>query len=178
MIKSSCGGMASCGDCVVKIVSGEQFASSPTFAELKLLGNVFHITKERLSCQVKCQGDVTLDLSAHQEQKIGSKNFSHSLKQQSKTILKKKNERVHEKKKLEEKKNLKADNEEIGGSSCQDPNWFRHWEKNSSSRNDLKKGGQRRPRPFSFSKEDLKYTERGPWKKKSSSHSSSDDEKF
>lgn len=64
-VKSSCGGHATCTDCIVKIVSGEDHLSAPPFEELKLLGNVFHITKERLACQTKISGDVCIDLSAH-----------------------------------------------------------------------------------------------------------------
>lgn len=53
-IKSSCGGHATCSDCVVKICSGDQNLSSVNFDEKKLLGNVYFITKERLACQVRC----------------------------------------------------------------------------------------------------------------------------
>ncbi len=52
-IRSSCGGYASCSDCIVKILSNSETINSVTFDEKKLLGNVFHITKERLACQVK-----------------------------------------------------------------------------------------------------------------------------
>ena len=66
-IKSSCGGHATCSDCVVKVITGETNVLPPEFAEIKLLGNVFHITGERLSCQAKVCGDVTIDISAHKE---------------------------------------------------------------------------------------------------------------
>ena len=52
-IRSSCGGFASCGNCVVLMKSESKNLNEPNFEEKKLLGNVFHITKERLSCQVK-----------------------------------------------------------------------------------------------------------------------------
>jgi ferredoxin len=65
-IKSTCGGCASCGQCVVKIVKGEENLQEAGFEELQLMGNVFHITKERLSCQTYANGDITLDISAHQ----------------------------------------------------------------------------------------------------------------
>ena len=51
-IRSSCGGFASCGDCVVKMKVEHECLNLPNFEEKKLLGNVYHITKERLSCQV------------------------------------------------------------------------------------------------------------------------------
>ena len=81
-IKSSCGGHASCTDCIIKIVSGEDYITPPPFEELKLLGNVFHITKERLACQTCLTGDVTIDIGKHDlatdEAKLKNKtsNFS------------------------------------------------------------------------------------------------------
>lgn len=65
-INSTCGGCASCGRCVVKVIAGEAF-NEPPFEERQLLGNVFHITHERLSCQTYVYGDVTIDISDHIE---------------------------------------------------------------------------------------------------------------
>tara|TARA_B100000886_G_C20292646_1_gene436132 strand:- start:117 stop:434 length:318 start_codon:yes stop_codon:yes gene_type:complete len=53
-IRSSCGGHATCGDCVVKVKSGDKLLSAVNFEEKKLLGNVYYITKERLACQLGC----------------------------------------------------------------------------------------------------------------------------
>lgn len=64
-LKSSCGGYANCTDCVVKVKAGSDQMEEPTFAEKKLLGNVFHITKERLACQVFLSGDVEVDITNH-----------------------------------------------------------------------------------------------------------------
>lgn len=64
-IKSTCGGCASCGLCVVVVKNGEENTSEFNFEEKQLLGNVFHITKERLSCQVQLLGDVSIDISQH-----------------------------------------------------------------------------------------------------------------
>ena len=50
-IPSTCGGVGSCGLCKVKITSGAEFLGEPTELEVGKLGNVFFITKERLSCQ-------------------------------------------------------------------------------------------------------------------------------
>ena len=66
-VKSTCGGVASCGLCVAVIKSGEDFLNEFTFEERQLLGNVFHITKERLSCQTIVSGDIEIDLSAHKQ---------------------------------------------------------------------------------------------------------------
>ena len=83
-IKSSCGGHATCSDCIIKVVSGEDYVTPPPFAELKLLGNVFHITKERLACQTCLVGDVTIDISKHDkasdEAKLNNKAKSFAKK--------------------------------------------------------------------------------------------------
>lgn len=63
-LNSSCGGFGTCGDCVVKISKGEEHCSPPTYQEIKLLGNVFHLTHERLSCQLKINAEVEIDISA------------------------------------------------------------------------------------------------------------------
>ena len=66
-IKSTCAGCASCGQCTVVITTGEENLNEPSFEEKQLIGNVFHITKERLSCQTKITGAVTVDISAHSD---------------------------------------------------------------------------------------------------------------
>jgi ferredoxin len=73
-IFSSCGGVASCGECVVKIVQGTENLSSIGFAEAKLLGNVYHITKERLACQLNINGPVTIDRSAHTQERLSAQS--------------------------------------------------------------------------------------------------------
>lgn len=77
-VKSSCGGHATCGDCVVKIMLGQDNLNPPSFDELKLLGNVFHITKERLACQTCVTGDVKLDMTAHDPKAVSEKLRSKS----------------------------------------------------------------------------------------------------
>ena len=64
-IKSSCGGCASCGDCKVVVTAGDENLNEPSFEEKQLIGNVFHITKERLACQTNITGPVTIDITAH-----------------------------------------------------------------------------------------------------------------
>ncbi len=68
-IKSPCGGCASCGQCTIVVIAGEENLNEFSFEEKQLLGNVFHITKERLSCQTIVSGDVKIDISAHSETK-------------------------------------------------------------------------------------------------------------
>jgi len=48
-LRSICGGYA-------------QFISEIKFLEKGLLGNVFHITKERLSCQLYIKGDIIIEI--------------------------------------------------------------------------------------------------------------------
>ncbi len=77
-IKSTCGGVASCRTCIIKVIDGEKHATEMTFEEQQLLGNVFHITRERLSCQLQCTGDMTIDISEHGNAKLqdmGSKTL-------------------------------------------------------------------------------------------------------
>jgi ferredoxin len=99
-INSSCGGCASCSDCVVIVKSGEDNLSAQKFEELKLLGNVFHITKERLSCQAEVLGDITVDISKHADKSV------HKAYQEKKsgTVRTKKKEQVLEEQKEREEK--------------------------------------------------------------------------
>jgi 2Fe-2S ferredoxin len=62
-IRSICKGVPSCAECRVKIVEGEGHVLPPTKAELNLIGTNYFIDGRRLSCQVRCFGDITVDLS-------------------------------------------------------------------------------------------------------------------
>lgn len=143
-IKSSCGGCASCGDCVVIIKSGESNLTPQTFEELRLLGNVFHITKERLSCQTKITGDVTIDVSAHEKNSFTGKGEkpADSVSKSTQTLLKKKADIENEASQSKEKSGEKSSE-----------TWYRHWEnKEEDAPNKAKKlGGNRRPKPFKYS---------------------------
>ena len=61
-ISTACVGKASCGLCRVKIVGGELYLSPLNAAERKHLGNVYFITKLRLSCQARVCGDVVVEI--------------------------------------------------------------------------------------------------------------------
>lgn len=52
-IPSSCNGQGTCGLCRVVIREGEEHLNKQTEVEIRHLGNVYHITKERLACQCK-----------------------------------------------------------------------------------------------------------------------------
>jgi 2Fe-2S ferredoxin len=62
-IKSICGGIASCSECRVKIVEGENSVPEPGKAELNLIGSSYYLDGRRLSCQVRCFGSVTVDIT-------------------------------------------------------------------------------------------------------------------
>lgn len=62
-IRSICKGVPSCAECRVKIVEGESNILPPSKAELSLIGTSHFIDGRRLSCQVRCFGDVTVDLT-------------------------------------------------------------------------------------------------------------------
>jgi ferredoxin, 2Fe-2S len=64
-IHSTCGGFGTCTDCKVKVLRGADQVDPLSFEEIKALGNVFHITKERLSCQFRVLGEVVVDISQH-----------------------------------------------------------------------------------------------------------------
>ena len=62
-IPTSCVGNASCGLCRVKIVSGEDQLAPFNAAERRHLGNVYFLTKVRLSCQARVLGgDIVVEV--------------------------------------------------------------------------------------------------------------------
>ena len=61
-IDTSCVGKGTCGLCRVKIVSGAEHLNPFTDEERKHLGNVYHLTKVRLSCRTRVSGDVTIEV--------------------------------------------------------------------------------------------------------------------
>lgn len=66
-IRSICKGVPSCAECRVKIVDGEANILPPNKAELSLIGTNHFIDGRRLSCQVRCFGNVTVDLTEQVE---------------------------------------------------------------------------------------------------------------
>ena len=61
-IKSICKGVPSCAECRIKIVEGESNINPPTRTELNIVGTNYFLDGRRLSCQVYCFGDVTIDM--------------------------------------------------------------------------------------------------------------------
>lgn len=66
-IRSICKGVPSCAECRVRITEGEANVLPPTKAELSLIGTNHFIDGRRLSCQVRCYGNVTVDLTEQVE---------------------------------------------------------------------------------------------------------------
>jgi 2Fe-2S ferredoxin len=62
-IKSVCGGLPSCAECRVQIKDGEFNVFPPSEEEVALIGTAHFVDRSRLSCQLKCFGDITIDLT-------------------------------------------------------------------------------------------------------------------
>ena len=65
-IETACVGKGTCGLCRVKVHEGAEHLTPYTDEELKHLGNVYHITKVRLSCRARVHGatsTVVIDLA-------------------------------------------------------------------------------------------------------------------
>lgn len=88
-IKSVCGGRASCAECRVRIVEGDAHCLPPSSAELALVGSGYFIDHRRLACQIKCVGDIVVDLSEQIEKEKRLKGVktdraeAQSIRQQS-----------------------------------------------------------------------------------------------
>lgn len=66
-IQSSCNGMCACGDCRVFLQEGEGHVFSPTAKEIGLIGRGHYLDQRRLSCQLYCFGDVSVNLKEQEE---------------------------------------------------------------------------------------------------------------
>jgi ferredoxin len=80
-IKSVCKGVPSCAECRVRVVEGDHNVLPPGSDELSLIGTGYFIDRRRLSCQLKCFGDITVDLSeqlAKQQGLIGGRKTKRS----------------------------------------------------------------------------------------------------
>lgn len=66
-IKSVCGGIPSCAECRVQIKEGDYNVFPPSEEELALIGTAYFVDNSRLACQLKCFGDVSIDLTEQQE---------------------------------------------------------------------------------------------------------------
>lgn len=66
-IRSICKGVPSCAECRIRITEGETNILPPNKAELNLIGTNYFIDGRRLSCQVHCFGDITVDMTEQLE---------------------------------------------------------------------------------------------------------------
>jgi ferredoxin len=66
-IKSICNGLPNCAECRVRVIEGEENVLPPSAKELGLIGTGHFIDQRRLSCQLQCFGDVTIDLTEQNE---------------------------------------------------------------------------------------------------------------
>ncbi len=136
IIKSNCGGHATCSDCIIKVKGGESCLTPPTFEEMRLLGNIFHITKERLSCQTKLTGDASIDISEHAKKPVAKSKPVPK----SSTVIKRTRESLQETAlRSQEKDAVKKPDD-----------WYRHWDKQEKPDPSKPKhlGGNKRPKPF------------------------------
>lgn len=70
-IHSVCNGLPSCAECRVKIVEGDTNVAPPSRKEMNLIGTGYYIDQRRLSCQLICFGDITVDLAEQLEKGTG-----------------------------------------------------------------------------------------------------------
>lgn len=85
-IKSICGGLPSCSECRVRLVEGEENVFPPGSKELNLIGTGHFIDQRRLSCQIRCFGDVTVELSEQIEKEKKGPGRPQSYKGGEETI--------------------------------------------------------------------------------------------
>jgi 2Fe-2S ferredoxin len=60
-VHSTCNGMPSCAECRVRVTDGDWNVNPPSRKELSLIGTGYYIDQRRLSCQMLCFGDITVD---------------------------------------------------------------------------------------------------------------------
>ena len=78
VIPSQCGGMCACALCRVKVVEGTEHLVPMRDNERAHLGNVFFLTRERLSCQLVVNGDLVVEIPELRE-KVKKKYIPYSV---------------------------------------------------------------------------------------------------
>lgn len=71
-IRSVCKGVPSCAECRVKIVEGINNVLPPMDAELDLIGTAHFVDNSRLACQMRCFGDLVINLEEHVGKSMGN----------------------------------------------------------------------------------------------------------
>ena len=91
-IQSVCKGIPSCAECRIQIIEGEHHVLPPSKKELDLIGTAHYVDRSRLACQLRCYGDVTVDLAEQIEKEKRAKQkprdrMSRRDGQESKAVL-------------------------------------------------------------------------------------------
>lgn len=74
-IQSVCKGIPSCAECRVYVKEGDHNVMPPQPKELDLIGTAYFVDQRRLSCQLRCFGDVVIDLTEQiEKQNKSTKN--------------------------------------------------------------------------------------------------------
>ncbi|MCA9537696.1 MAG: (2Fe-2S)-binding protein [Myxococcales bacterium] len=60
-VHTLCNGVGTCVQCKVRVVAGAERLSVPGALERDRLGNIFHLTGERMGCQARVEGDVVIE---------------------------------------------------------------------------------------------------------------------
>lgn len=60
-VHTLCNGIGACVQCRVRVRAGAENLSAPEALEKDRIGNIFHITGERMGCQAKVHGDVEIE---------------------------------------------------------------------------------------------------------------------
>ena len=72
-IQSVCKGVPSCAECRIQVKEGDHNLVPPGPKELALIGTAYFVDQSRLACQMRCFGDVTVDLSEQIEKEQRAK---------------------------------------------------------------------------------------------------------
>jgi ferredoxin len=60
-VQTLCNGIGACVQCKVRVVENPDNLSRPDSLEKDKMGNIFHITGERLGCQARVEGPVVIE---------------------------------------------------------------------------------------------------------------------
>jgi ferredoxin, 2Fe-2S len=69
-VTTACVGRGTCGLCRVRVKAGEDNLSLFNDVEKRHLGNVYFITKERLSCQTQVLGDASVEVALRETRQV------------------------------------------------------------------------------------------------------------
>ena len=91
-IQSVCKGIPSCAECRVQIKDGEHHVLPPSKKEIDLIGTAHYVDLSRLACQLRCFGDLTIDLTEQIEKEQRAQDKPRDRKarsdgQESKAVL-------------------------------------------------------------------------------------------